>query len=121
MSIFFTLEKNKIFDTNYADGSTTTMTTLNRQKMKELRETLGMDQGQAATAAGIKRPHWNMIENGRGGGLTVSTLGSIARALKCSPCDLLLEEPDADAKPSPAKKVAAKSKPAAKRTPKGKA
>jgi transcriptional regulator with XRE-family HTH domain len=65
---------------------------LDRGRIKELREALGLSQTEAAARAGLKagKTQWSAIENGRTGGITLATLGKIAAALGCDPCDLIL-------------------------------
>lgn len=67
---------------------------LNRAKMRELREALGLTQDDAAERAGFSggRSRWSEIETGkRRSGVTLDTLYAIAAALNCDPCDLLVK------------------------------
>jgi transcriptional regulator with XRE-family HTH domain len=60
------------------------------KKIKAIREKLGLTQGQAAKRAGLRsRQHWNKIEVGGDGGITVATLEKVARALRVKARDLL--------------------------------
>jgi transcriptional regulator with XRE-family HTH domain len=65
-------------------------------KVRNLRLKLGLTHEQAATAAGFtSRQQWYGIESGRTGtDVSVSTLGKLARALKCDPDDLLTTPED---------------------------
>jgi DNA-binding XRE family transcriptional regulator len=46
------------------------------KKIKAIRAKLGLTQGEAAKRAGLRsRQHWNKIEVGGDGGITVATLG----------------------------------------------
>ena len=60
-------------------------------KVRKLRLALGLTYDQAAKDGGFtSRQQWYGIESGRTGtDVTVSTLGRLARALKCEPEDLL--------------------------------
>ena len=64
---------------------------LDREKMKSLRETAGMNQVDAAGAAGIPggASAWSDIENGRRANVTLDTLSKIAKALGCDARDLI--------------------------------
>jgi transcriptional regulator with XRE-family HTH domain len=61
-------------------------------KIRNLRERLGLTQQQAAKNAGMKsKQHWNNIENGRqtSDSISVALLERIAVALKTTPANLL--------------------------------
>lgn len=59
-------------------------------KIKTLRESRGLSQEEAATLAGLSgKQAWNAIERGRKPGISVDTLEKIAKALRCSPAELL--------------------------------
>lgn len=60
-------------------------------KVRRLRESLGLNQVQAAALAGLKagRQQWNDIESGRRANIQLDTLGRIAEALKVDPSELL--------------------------------
>ena len=63
---------------------------LDLDAIRRRRESIGMSLDQAATAAGFStRQQWYLIESGRRANITISTLGRLARALQCSPDDLL--------------------------------
>jgi transcriptional regulator with XRE-family HTH domain len=64
---------------------------LDCSKIRKLREGLGLNQEQAATAAGLKagRSQWNDIESGRRSNVTLETLGKLATALGVDPAELL--------------------------------
>lgn len=78
---------------------------LDCEKMKQLREALGLNQSEAARQAELAagRSQWNDIESGRRSNITLETLGKIAAALGVNPSELLLAAPGA--KP-PAKRKA---------------
>jgi transcriptional regulator with XRE-family HTH domain len=62
---------------------------LDLQKIRQLRDALGLTQDQAARRAGMNsRQAWNNIESGRQSP-TLSTLARIAKALKVRPRELL--------------------------------
>jgi transcriptional regulator with XRE-family HTH domain len=62
---------------------------LDLQKIRQLRDALGLTQDQAARRAGMNsRQAWNNIESGRQSP-TLSTLARIAKALKVRPRNLL--------------------------------
>ena len=66
---------------------------LDIEKIKLLREGLGLTHEQAASAAGLKsRQAWYAIESGSAGtkrGVTLDTLNAVAKALNCDAKDLL--------------------------------
>jgi transcriptional regulator with XRE-family HTH domain len=68
---------------------------LDVQKIKELREGLGLTPEEAAARAGFggTRPgqSWRRIESGRRANVTMATLDAMARALDCSPRDLVAD------------------------------
>jgi transcriptional regulator with XRE-family HTH domain len=58
--------------------------------LRLLREKRGLTQQEAAEKAGMSsRQHWNQIESGRRGGITLETLDKIAAALGVKAKDLL--------------------------------
>jgi transcriptional regulator with XRE-family HTH domain len=60
------------------------------EKIKALREKLGLSQAEAAEKAGMNgRQDWSAIETGRRPGITVATLEKIASALGVRAKDLL--------------------------------
>lgn len=65
---------------------------LDIEKMKGKREKAGLTQSQAAIKAGVSRQRWNDIESGRKSNIELDTLGAIATALQCDPCELLLKK-----------------------------
>jgi transcriptional regulator with XRE-family HTH domain len=63
---------------------------LDAQKIRDLREQLGLTQDKAAKLAGLSRAQvWSDIENGRRANLTIETLERIAAALRVKARDLL--------------------------------
>ena len=63
---------------------------LDTEKMRALREKLGLTQEQAAHRAGLPgRARWNDIENGRHANITLQTLDAIAKALGVHSAELL--------------------------------
>jgi transcriptional regulator with XRE-family HTH domain len=66
---------------------------LDTEKIRQLREKLGLTLEQAADAAGLSsRQAWHNIESGAVGGrrgITLDTLNAVAKALKCDAKDLL--------------------------------
>jgi len=62
------------------------------EKIRKLRQEMGMSQYAAAAKAGFHRETWTMIEAGTHGA-TVEKLGVIADVLCVSPCDLLTHSP----------------------------
>lgn len=63
---------------------------LDVEKMRKLREKLGLTQDDAAKRAGLKgRQAWNNIESGRRPNLQLQTLERIAKALGVKAADLL--------------------------------
>lgn len=64
---------------------------LDVEKIRRIREKLGITQEQAAAAAGLKggRQAWNDIESGRRVNLTIETLERIAGALGTRAAELL--------------------------------
>jgi len=63
---------------------------INFEKIRELREKLGLTQLEAAKRAGFKtKQEWYRIESGENGDLRVSTLESVAAALGVKAKDLL--------------------------------
>lgn len=63
---------------------------LDTQKIKALREKLGLSQEDAARLAGLSsRQRWHHIESGLKANVTVETLESIAKALGVKASDLL--------------------------------
>jgi transcriptional regulator with XRE-family HTH domain len=63
---------------------------LDTDKIKSLREKLGLTQEQAAERAGFKtRQAWNNIESGRQASIGLSTLDKIATALGTTAKNLL--------------------------------
>ena len=57
---------------------------MSKYKIKERREKLGMTQVELAKKSGICRATISMLENGYDVDLKVSTLLSLASALRCS-------------------------------------
>lgn len=68
-----------------------TQNMLDVAKIKAKREALGLSQAQAAEKAGFGggRQQWSNIETGTKADVTMTTLGKIAKALKCKPAELL--------------------------------
>jgi transcriptional regulator with XRE-family HTH domain len=63
---------------------------LDTDKVRTLREKLGLTQEQAAKKAGFNsKQHWNKIEAGRAGAITLDTLDQVAKALGVKAKDLL--------------------------------
>ena len=63
---------------------------LDCRKMRDLRESLGLTQAQAAKLAGLgNSARWNDIESGRRTNVTVASLERIAGALGVKARDLL--------------------------------
>lgn len=64
---------------------------LDLTRMKERRKELGLNQTEAATAAGIGggAAGWSDIETGRKKNVTLDTLDKIAAALQCDARDLI--------------------------------
>jgi transcriptional regulator with XRE-family HTH domain len=64
---------------------------LDTSKVKAKRVELGLSQADAAKRAGMGggRQQWSNIETGAKADVTMTTLGKIARALKCKPAELL--------------------------------
>jgi transcriptional regulator with XRE-family HTH domain len=64
---------------------------LDTKKIRQLRNALDLTMEQAAEAAGFTsgRQYWYQLESGRQTDVPISTLGRIAKALKCKPEDLL--------------------------------
>ena len=60
-------------------------------KIKARRMELGLSQAEAAKRAGLggSRQHWSNIETGAKADVTMTTLGKLAKALRCRPADLL--------------------------------
>ena len=68
------------------------MATLDIEKLRALREKLGLSQDDAARKAGIgTRQAWHAIESGAKPNLTLATLTAIAKALGVKAKDLLKE------------------------------
>jgi transcriptional regulator with XRE-family HTH domain len=67
---------------------------LDRAKVRQLRESLGLSQSQAAEKAGMSggKSQWSDIESGRTGGITLATLARIAAALDVPPGKLLVRD-----------------------------
>jgi transcriptional regulator with XRE-family HTH domain len=65
------------------------MQELDRSKMRELRESKGLTQVDAAAKAGMTVSRWNDVESGRKANVTIDTLSTIAAALGCDARDLL--------------------------------
>lgn len=65
---------------------------LNRDKVRELRESMGLTQDQAAKRAKLAggRARWGDIESGRRANITLETLALIADALQCDAATLLI-------------------------------
>ena len=60
------------------------------EKIKRLREKVGLTMGQAATKAGFaSRQQWYQVESGRRENMTVQTLEKVASVLGCRAKDLL--------------------------------
>jgi transcriptional regulator with XRE-family HTH domain len=63
---------------------------LDFQKIRVLRERLGLTQAQAAKRAGMpSRATWNDIEKGRRANVTMETLDAIAKALGVRATELI--------------------------------
>ena len=63
---------------------------LDTEKIEAVRKKLRLTQEGAAKKAGLAgRQHWNNIVNGNQGGITLTTLEKIAKALKVKARDLL--------------------------------
>ena len=64
---------------------------LDREKMRERRKALGLNQTDASLAAGLLggASAWSDIENGRRANVTLETLAKIATALECTSQELL--------------------------------
>lgn len=62
---------------------------LDPEKLQIKRKKMGLNQRQAAVAAGISAARWNDIEKGGRTNLRIATLDKIAGVLKCKPKDLL--------------------------------
>lgn len=64
---------------------------LDRDKMRERRKELGLNQTQASEAAGFVggASWWSDIEAGRRPNVTIATLHGIAKALRCDARDLI--------------------------------
>jgi transcriptional regulator with XRE-family HTH domain len=62
---------------------------LDGEKVRSHRVAAKLTQREAADAAGVSSQMWSDVENGRRDNLTITTLESVAEALKVSPCDLL--------------------------------
>ena len=64
---------------------------LDREKMRERRRALGLNQTDAATRAGFPggASQWSDVENGRRANVTLETLAKIATALECTSQELL--------------------------------
>ena len=66
---------------------------LDVEKIRAMREKLGLSQQEAAERAGIgSRQHWNKIESGTNTNIKIDTLEAIAKALGVSAKSLLIEE-----------------------------
>ena len=77
------------------------------QRLKEIRKSLGLTQGQLASSAGISQNRVSDIENGRTSSLRIGTLARYADALGCDIEVLLRPRPGNDgAAPRPALKIA---------------
>ena len=79
-----------------AKMSTTTlespsMQTLDRAKIKTLREAMKLTQAEAAKRAGMTLTRWNDVESGGRANVTIDTLGRMADALECTSQDLLTQ------------------------------
>jgi transcriptional regulator with XRE-family HTH domain len=66
---------------------------LDRARMRELRETAGLSQTEAAEKAGMTVSHWNDIESGRRSNVTIEKLATIAAALGVDARNLLTPAP----------------------------
>jgi len=63
---------------------------IDREKMKRLREQLGLSMDEAAAKAGLTgRQHWHQVETGKSDDIRISTLERIAAALGVKAKDLL--------------------------------
>ena len=64
---------------------------LNRERMRERRKALGLNQTDAAKRAGLKGgvAVWSSIERGDSSNVTLDTLAKIAGALECDARDLI--------------------------------
>lgn len=69
------------------------MQTLDVAKMKELRDTLGLTQTEAAARINMPVSRWCDIESGERTNVTVETLARVAQALECDARDLLTPAP----------------------------
>jgi transcriptional regulator with XRE-family HTH domain len=72
---------------------------LNKERIKALREKLGLTQDEAARLAGFtSRQAWNNLEGGAVPNPRADTLAKVAKALGCRMEDLLQEDPPAKGK-----------------------
>jgi transcriptional regulator with XRE-family HTH domain len=64
---------------------------LDREKMRERRKALGLNQSEASARAGFNggASWWSDVESGRKSNVTLDTLARIATALGCTSADLL--------------------------------
>lgn len=62
-----------------------------KYKIKERREKMGMTQAELIDKSGISRATISILENGGNIDIKVSTLRSLAKALRCSPGALFEE------------------------------
>ena len=64
---------------------------LDREKMRERRKALGLNQTDAAKRAGfaVGASWWSDVESGRKANVTLDTLAKIAAALECDARDLI--------------------------------
>jgi transcriptional regulator with XRE-family HTH domain len=65
---------------------------LNHTEIRKRREKLGLSQSQAAERAGMLRPNWARIELGNQSNPKLSTLGKVAKALRCKVASLIETE-----------------------------
>ena len=63
---------------------------IDHEKIKALREALGLSQDEAAQKAGMgSRQNWNSVESGRRDNMTIASLEAIAKVLGVKAKDLL--------------------------------
>lgn len=63
---------------------------LNVEKLKTIREKMGVTKAEAARLANLKsRQHYHMIESGASANITLATLDAIAKAFGVKAKDLL--------------------------------
>lgn len=79
--------------TTAAPNADTSRVPLDTDKMRRLREKLGLTMEQAAQRAGLgNRQRWNEIESGRSANVKLTTLEAVAQALGVQARDLLIDQ-----------------------------